>query len=167
MSSSLASGQVVDIFAPEPTLSEGEASTRITFVKVGKTAATISSSVKETANVAEKLTVRGGVKFSPDVLGGIVCDQTGATVGIVDSIEGNEARIATASTVRAATRRVLERQASVPRPLLGVQGEPVELAARAAFLANGWHEEQLKELIAGQLGILLTAVVPRTPGSAR
>jgi serine protease Do len=67
--------------------------------------------------------------------------------------------------VRAATKRVLERQASVPRPLLGVRGEPVELAARAAFLANGWHEEQLKDLITAQVGILLTTVVPRTPAA--
>lgn len=165
MGASLAPGQTVEIFAPEQATPEGEASTRITFVRVGKIEATISHASKETLGVVEKLTARGGVEFSPDVLGGIVCDQTGATVGIVDSIEGNEARIATASTVRAATRRVLERQASVPRPLLGVRGEPVEFAARAAFLANGWHEDQLKELITAQSGILLTSVVPRTPAA--
>lgn len=160
----LAPGQTVDVFAPEPATPEAGASTRITFVKVGKIEATVASD-KQPPGMVETLTLRSDGKFSPDVLGGVVCDRTGATVGIIDSIEGNEARIATASTVRAATKRVLERQASVPRPLLGVRGEPVEFAARAAFLANGWHEDQLKELISAQLGILLTSVVPKTPAA--
>lgn len=164
ISAALAPGQTVDIFAPEPATSEVEASTRTTLVKVGKIEATVTNDIK-TPGVTERLTLRGGMKFSPDVLGGIVCDQTGATIGIVDSIEGNEARIATASTVRAATKRVLERQASVPRPLLGVRGEPVEFAARAAFLANGWNEDQLKDLISAQAGILLTTIVPQTPAA--
>jgi S1-C subfamily serine protease len=162
--SNLVLGQAVEIFAPEPARPEGEASTRITFVKVGKFAATVSNPVKINSGFTEKLTLRSA-KLSPDLIGGVVCDSSGATVGIVDSIEGSDAQIVASDTIRAATQRVLERQASVPRPLLGVRGEPVEFAVRSAFLANGWHEDQLKDLIAAQSGILLTSVVPRTPAA--
>ena len=111
------------------------------------------------------LTVRGA-KLSPLVIGGVACDEAGNTLGIVDAIiEGNDARIVPADNIRAATRRVLERQASVPRPLLGVRGEPVEFAARAAFLANGWDDNELAELIRQQVGILLTSVTPGTPAA--
>jgi len=106
--------------------------------------------------------VRGG-KLSPDVIGGVACNQVGETIGIVESIEDNKATIASADVIRSATRRVLDRQGSVPRPLLGVSGEPVELAAQAAFLARGWRDDQVKDLLDGQVGILLTSVMPQTP----
>jgi len=112
----------------------------------------------------EKLIVRG-VKLSPDLIGGVACDQSGSTVGIIESIDGESASIVGADTVRAATRRVLDRQASVPRPLLGVRGEPVEFATRAELLAHGWHDDQLSDLIRGQVGILLTSVTPKTPAA--
>ena len=53
----------------------------------------------------------------------------------------------------------------MPRPVLGVRGEPIEIAARATLLAHGWNDEQAKNLIEAQVGILLTAVVPRTPAA--
>jgi serine protease Do len=158
-------GQAVDIFAPEPATPEGEASTRVTFVKVGKSEATITNDAKENSGGVDKLTVRGNAKFSTDLLGGVVCNQDGATIGIVDSIDGNEARIATANAVRAAIKRVVERQASVPRPLLGVRGEPIGFGTRSALMANGWHEEEFKDWINQQSGILLTTVVPGTPAA--
>jgi S1-C subfamily serine protease len=160
----LTQGQAVEIFAPEPATPEGEATTRITYVKVGKTDATVANVMTAGSASFEKLIVRG-VKLSPDVIGGIACDQSGSTVGIIESIDGDSARIVGADTVREAARRVLDRQASVPRPLLGVRGEPVEFAARAAFLANGWRDDQLGDLMRGQVGILLTSVTPKTPAA--
>lgn len=164
VTSNLVLGQAVDIFAPEAAKPEGEASTRTTFVKVGKFEATVSNPHKTSSGFTEKLGLRSA-RLSPDLIGGVVCDSAGATVGIVDSVEGSNAQIVAADTIRAATQRVLERQASVPRPLLGVRGEPVEFAVREAFLARGWHDDQLKELLAAQSGILLTAVVPKTPAA--
>ncbi len=160
----LAQGQGVQIFAPERTTPEGEASSRTIYVKVGEVDATIADLTHTSAGKPQRLTVRG-TKLSPLVIGGIACDEAGNTLGIVDAMEGNDARILPADNVRAATRRVLDRQASVPRPLLGVRGEPVEFAARAAFLANGWHDDQLAELIRQQVGILLTSVMPGTPAA--
>ena len=160
----LIEGQGIQIFAPERTTPEGEASSRIIYVKVGEVDANIAGLNKTSAGNRQGLTARGA-KLSPLVIGGVACDKAGNTLGIVDAIEGTEARIVSADNVRAATRRVLERQASVPRPLLGVRGEPVEFATRAAFMANGWNDHDLTELIRQQVGILLTSVMPGTPAA--
>ncbi len=160
----LAQGQAVQIFAPERTTPEGEGSARNIYVKVGEVDTKIAALAHSSAGKLQRLTVRGA-KLSPLVIGGVACDEAGNTLGIVEAMEGDDARIVPADTIRAAARRVLERQASVPRPLLGVRGEPVEFAARAAFLAQGWRDDQLTELIRKQVGILLTSVMAGTPAA--
>lgn len=160
----LIKGQEIQIFAPERTTPEGEASSRIIYVKVGEVDASIGDLTDDSGSNRQGLTARS-TKLSPLVIGGVACDKAGNTLGIVDGIEGNEARIVSADSVRAATRRVLERQASVPRPLLGVRGEPVEFATRAALMANGWNDKDLADLVRQQVGILLTSVMPGTPAA--
>jgi S1-C subfamily serine protease len=160
----LAEGQQVQLFAPERTTPDGEVTSQIIYVKVAVTEAKISNVARTTVGGVETLTVRSA-NLSPVILGGVACDEAGNTLGIVDAFENNDVHIVPAATIRAATRRVLERQASVPKPLLGVRGEPVDLAGRALFLANGWPEDQLKELLQKQLGILLTGVMPGTPAA--
>ena len=160
----ISAGEGIQIFAPELATPEREATTRITYVKLGKLNATVAEVVRNENGAPQKLKVRSG-KLSPGVIGGVACDQVGATIGIVESIEDNKATIASADVIRAATRRVLDRQGSVPRPLLGVSGEPVELAAQAAFLARGWRDDQVKDLLDGQVGILLTSIMPQTPAA--
>jgi S1-C subfamily serine protease len=160
----LTEGQRVQLFAPERTTPEGEASTRIIYVRVGKLDAKIANIARGNSGKMNRLTVRAA-KLSPEMVGGVACDELGNTLGIVDSIEGNDARIVSAETIRAATGRVLARQTSVPRPLLGVRGEPVEFAARSTFVAHGWRNDQLDELIKKQVGILLTSVLPGSPAA--
>ena len=157
-------GQAVEIFAPEPAASEGEASTHNTYVKVGKIDATVATLTTTKSGIPDKLTIQGA-KLSPVVIGGIACDPSGLTIGIIESIEGDHANIVAADRIRTATRRVLEKQASVPRPLLGIRGEFVDASARAAFLANGWRDDQIRDLLNQQIGILLTFVVPKTPAA--
>jgi len=161
---SLVEGQAVEIFAPSPTKSEGEGPAFTTFVRVGKTDATVLKLNEVGAGEFDRLIVRGQL-FSSDAVGGVACDAQGNTVGIVDSIEGRDASIVTEKIVRAATRRVLERQASVPRAVLGVRGELVQAAKRDEFLAHGWRNEQLDDLINAKRGILLTGVMPKTPAA--
>jgi S1-C subfamily serine protease len=157
-------GEGIAIFAPEETTPEGETAPRITYVKVGKVDATVKNGPTDSSATPERLLVEAA-KLSPVVVGGVACDKAGNTIGIVESIEGTEAHILTAETIRLATQRVLNHKASVPRPVLGVRGEPVEPAARAALLAHGWNDQQTKDLISAQVGILLTAVVPQTPAA--
>jgi S1-C subfamily serine protease len=160
----LSQGQGVQIFAPERTTPEGEASSRVIYVKLGEVDGEISGLTEATTGKPQRLTIRSA-KLSPLVIGGVACDEAGNTLGIVDAIEGRDAQIVPVDNIRAAARRVLEQQTSVPRPLLGVLGEPVEFATRASFLANGWHDDELAGLIRQQVGILLTSVMPGTPAA--
>jgi S1-C subfamily serine protease len=160
----LVEGQLVQLFAPERTTPAGEATPGTTYVQVGEIQAKVSTVARSRSGKLERLLVSSD-KLSPVIIGGIACDESGNTIGIVEAVVGNYARIVPAENVRAATRRVLERQASVPRPVLGVRGESVELAGRAAFLAYGWREDQLNQLFANHIGILLTSVMPETPAA--
>jgi S1-C subfamily serine protease len=134
-----------------------------TYVKVGTTDATVVTvALRESAE--PDFLVRG-VKFTPAVVGGIACDRFGNTLGIVQSVDGNDARIVSASAVQAATKRVLAHQASVPRPWLGVRGEAIETAGPAGLVALGWRDAQVKDLMSDPIGILLMTVSPRTPAA--
>src|SRR5436853_1343884 len=88
----LAEGQQVQLFAPERTAPEGEATSQIIYVKVAVTEAKISSVARTNTGVVEKLTVRS-TSLSPVILGGVACDETGNTLGIVDAFEYNDAHI--------------------------------------------------------------------------
>jgi len=158
----IAEGQSVQVFAPERVSSESTPYT--IFVRIGKTDTKIAKAKNARPQWVERLTLRAA-KLSPNVIGGVACNESGETLGIVDSVEGNDARLLTADSVRAAARRVLDRQSSVPRPLLGIRGEAVDKAARKALLEFGWDQEQFEKLIEKQVGILLTSVLPGTPAA--
>jgi hypothetical protein len=160
----LTPGQGVQIFAPEPVTSDAESIPRTVYVKVGKFDATVARVTENSSERPDRLILRGD-KFTAEVVGGIACDQFGNTLGIVDSVDGNNARLVSAAAVQAATKRVLTRQASVPGPWLGVSGEPLEVAGRAGLLASGWREDQANELMNSPIGILLTMVVPKAPAA--
>ncbi|HEY6045527.1 MAG TPA: PDZ domain-containing protein [Pyrinomonadaceae bacterium] len=154
-------GESVQLFAPERV---ADATPYTIRVRIGKTDAKVAKLASPKAQVMDRMMLYG-VKLTPNVIGGVACDESGRTLGIVDAIEGNSARLVTADAVRAAARRVLESQASVPRPLLGIRGEAVDEGARKALLEYGWNEKQFEELLEKQVGILLTSVLPGTPAA--
>src|SRR5438876_598562 len=156
-------GQTIQVFAPERT-SLNEATPGIIYVRVGETEAKVSAVARLSSGKLQRLTVRAA-KFSPEAVGGVACDASGNTLGIVEAIEGNSASLVPAEAARDAARRVLERQASVPKPLLGIRGEPVEFSPRNVFVANGWREDQLTKLFADQEGIFVLQVMPGTPAA--
>src|SRR5258707_4261532 len=156
-------GQTIQVFAPERT-SPNEATPGIIYVRVGETEANVSALTRLSSGKLRRLMLRSA-KFSPEVIGGVACDASGNTLGIVEGIEGNIASLLPAEAARDAARRVLERQASVPKPVLGIRGEPVEFSTRNLFVANGWREDQLTKLFADQEGILLLQVMPGTPAA--
>ena len=113
----VAMGQTIQVFAPERT-SPNEATPGIIYVRVGETEANVSALARLSSGKLQRLTVRAA-KFSPEVVGGVACDASGNTLGIVEAIEGNSASLVPAEAARDAARRVLERQASVPSPCWG------------------------------------------------
>ncbi len=101
----------------------------------------------------------------PANIGGIAINDDGATLGIVDAVEGSEATIVPVALVRMAAKRVLARQASVPRPWLGIRGEPIGAVSLERILRIGWELERARELAEKRQGILLTSVVPGSPAA--
>src|SRR5437660_8486351 len=85
----LAEGQQVQLFAPERTAPEVEATSQIIYVKVAVTEAKISNIARTTVGGVERLTVRSA-NLSPVILGGVACDESGNTLGIVDGFENND-----------------------------------------------------------------------------
>jgi serine protease Do len=67
--------------------------------------------------------------------------------------------------IRRAAQRVLEQQASVPRPWLGVQGEPVADLKVEQILNHGWELKRAADLAGKHRGILLTSIVPGSPAA--
>jgi S1-C subfamily serine protease len=156
----IATGENVQLFAPEQVPSEAPYTI---LVRIGKTEAQVAKAIAARAD-AQRVMLRGA-KLLPGLIGSVACDESGNTLGIVDQLEGANAQLLTVDAVRAAVRRVLERQASVPRPLLGIRGEAIDFATRKALLEYGWNEQQLRVLIEKQVGILLTLVMPGTPAA--
>ncbi len=83
----------------------------------------------------------------------------------MDAVEGSEATIVPVALVRQAAKRVMARQASVPRPWLGIRGEPVGTIALEQILRNGWELERARALTEKRQGILLTSVAPGSPAA--
>src|SRR5256714_5540162 len=157
----ISQGKKVQLFAPERV--DAESAPFTIFVRIGKTEAQIEKSASRKAE-ADRMILRAA-KLSPGLIGGIACDESGKTLGIVEAVEGNDAHVLSAESVRAAARRVLAQQSSVPGPLLGIRGEAIDLAARKALLNFGWNEDRFSALMEKQIGILLTSVMPGTPAA--
>ncbi|MEN3330224.1 MAG: serine protease Do [Acidobacteriota bacterium] len=102
-------------------------------------------------------------KLSKANIGGVAVNQAGDTIGIIDGLEGNEASILPAALIKRAAQRVLERQASVPRPWLGVKGEAVAALRLDQIQNHGWEMTRAAALVGKHRGILLTSIVPGSP----
>src|SRR6185436_11485272 len=157
-SEKISAGETVRLFAPERV---AEAAPYTILVRIGQTDAKVAKAASPKAQMMDRVMLQA-TNLSPNVIGGVACDTAGRTLGIIDAIDGNNARLVTADAVRAAAHRVLERQSSVPRPLLGIRGEAVDQAARKTWLDFGWNEQQFEDLLQKQIGILLTSVLPGT-----
>ena len=134
------------------------------YVRVGASEAKVAQVLRSESGRIERLTTRG-LNLSPSVIGGVAIDDAGATVGIVQSVAGNDASIIPLETIRMAARRVIERQSSVPRPLLGIRGEAVGAIPIGQMLLKGWPSNEASALWEKRVGIMLTAVVPGTPAA--
>ncbi|HKZ79793.1 MAG TPA: PDZ domain-containing protein [Pyrinomonadaceae bacterium] len=156
-------GQRVRLFGPEPAAGS-ENTSGVIFARMGETEGKISNISRAPSGGIARVKVRSG-KISPSIIGGIALNDLGETLGIVDAVQGQEATILPAALIRGAARRVLDRQASVPRPWLGIRGEAIGAVPLQQILLNGWKQERALSLLEHQRGILLTSVAPGSPAS--
>jgi S1-C subfamily serine protease len=157
-------GQRVRLFGPEPVL-EPEARTGGTmYARIGETEGTVVELTRSPSGAIARVKIRS-LRLSAANIGGIAVNEAGETVGIVDAVENSEASVVPSAMVRTAAKRVLDRQASVPRPWLGVWGEPVGALELDQIVLKGWQREGARLLAEARRGIMLTSVAPGSPAA--
>lgn len=157
-------GQRLRLLGPEP-VEKGDSRTAGTiYVRIGETEAKVVNLTNSPSGATARIRVRS-TNLSPANIGGVAINDAGQTVGIVEAVEKNEATLLPNALIRGATRRVVERQASVPRPWLGIRGEALGSLALEQIMSVGWQAEKARSLVQQQRGILLTSVAPGSPAA--
>lgn len=157
-------GQRLRVIGPQPApRSEMSARTPM-YVRIGETEAMVINVSRSPSGGVARVKIKS-VKLSPANIGGIAINDAGETLGIVDAVKGSEATIVPVALVRMAAKRVMARQASVPRPWLGIRGEPIGAVSLERILRVGWELERARELAEKRQGILLTSVTPGSPAA--
>lgn len=160
----LAVGQTVRLFAPVRDSRGGNPGHGSVSVRVGEIEGRITEITRTSTGKVAHLTV-SAQNLSPAIVGGVTLNEAGETVGIVETGDAGKARVIPAAAVRRAVARVQSRQASVPRPWLGVRGEAVTTIPLEKFYSIGWSELEAAKLKESYKGIFLTSVAPGTPAA--
>jgi len=153
------SGDSVLLFGPEPVTK-----TRPVLARMGAIEGRVEVVMLAPSGGIARFKV-SSAKLSKANIGGVAVNQAGDTIGIIDGLEGNEASILPAALIKRAAQRVLERQASVPRPWLGVKGEAVAALKLDQIQNHGWEMARAAALAGKHQGILLTSIVPGSPAA--
>lgn len=161
----IAVGQRVHLFAPEPVASSQSTKRGPVYARLGETEARITRVLQAPTGGIARVQI-ASPKLSPVNIGGVVLNDAGQTLGIIDKVDAGEATVLPATLIRGAAKRVLERQASVPRPWLGISGEPLGAMPVQQLLQNGWQPEGATTFARHGSGILLTSVFPGSPASS-
>ncbi len=160
----LAIGQRVRLFAPVRIGAAVNKEPGTVSVSVGEIEGKITEITRTSAGKITNLTITAQ-NLSPMIVGGVALNDAGETIGIVETSDAAKARLIPAASVRRAAGRVLSKQASVPRPWLGVRGEAVAATSQERFFSSGWTEQEVAKLKEQYQGLLLTAVAPGTPAA--
>ncbi|MEK6279632.1 MAG: PDZ domain-containing protein [Acidobacteriota bacterium] len=158
-------GQRLRVIGPQPAPPE-PGTLRAMYFRVGQTDATVVNVSRSPSGALARIKVRAA-KLSSASMGSIAINDAGETVGIVDSVQGSEASIVPVALVRSAAKRVIARQASVPRPWLGIRGEPIGAMSLEKIQGEGWKLDRARELVEKRCGILLTSVIPGSPAALK
>ena len=155
-------GENVRLFGPEPVSGQRGLLNQNLYVRVAVTPARVFDVRRAPFGGIAKFKV-SSARLSQAMVGGVAINDAGETLGIVTSLEGGEASVLPVATIRRAVQRVLERQASVPKPYLGVKGEAVAALKVDQILNHGWNAALAAKLAQDHRGILLTSIVPGSP----
>jgi S1-C subfamily serine protease len=101
--------------------------------------------------------------LSPVVIGGVVVNDNGETIGLVETSNGKEAELIPINNVRRAVERIRQRLVKKHQPWLGARGIPVASISLAQLEKVGWKRADALNLMARHTGIVLTSVPTETP----
>lgn len=155
-------GAIVVLFGPEPVTKTRSVLNTSLYIRMGATEGRVRNVLTAPSGDISRFKV-SSPRLSHANIGGVALNEAGETVGIVDGLEGNEASILPAALIQRAAERVLEQQASVPRPWLGVKGEAVAALRLEQIQNHGWEMKRAAALAGKHRGILLTSIVPGSP----
>ena len=157
-------GEAVLLFSPQPVPKIRSVISTGIYARMAAIEGRIQEVMPAPSGGVARFTV-SAPKLSSANIGGIAINEAGETIGIVDGMEGNEASILPAVLIKRAAQRVLEQQASVPRPWLGVKGEAVAALKVDQFVNHGWELQKAAALAGKHRGIMLTSIVPDSPAA--
>ncbi|HET7113819.1 MAG TPA: PDZ domain-containing protein, partial [Pyrinomonadaceae bacterium] len=157
-------GDTVRLFSPAPVTGQRGLLNSSLYVRVSATEGRVFDVRRAPSGGIARIKV-SSPRLSLAVVGGVAINDAGETLGIVNGLEGGEASILPAAMIRRAAERVLARQASVPKPYLGVRGEAVAALKVDQMLNHGWKPERAAALAEDHRGILLTSIVPGSPAA--
>jgi serine protease Do len=155
-------GENVRLFGPEPVVGHRGYLNSGLFVRIGTTPGRVLDVRRAPTGGVARFRV-SSARLSQAIVGGVAINDAGETLGIVNGLEGDEASVLPAAMIRRAAQRVLERQASVPKPYLGVKGEALATLKVDQMLNHGWKPERAAALAYDHRGILVMAIVPGSP----
>jgi S1-C subfamily serine protease len=155
-------GEMLRVIGPQPAPRSETGARTPMYVRIGETEATVVNVIHSPSGGVARAKIKS-LKLSPANIGGIAINDAGETLGIVDTVEGSEATIVPVALVRMAAKRVMARQASVPRPWLGIRGEPIGSVSLEKIIRVGWELERARALTEKRQGIFLTSVAPGSP----
>jgi S1-C subfamily serine protease len=157
-------GQQLRVIGPQPAPGSESGPKTPMYIRIGETEAVVVNVLRSPSGGVARVKIRSA-KFSPENIGGIAINDKGETLGIVDAVEGDMANIVPVALVRMAAKRVMARQASVPRPWLGIRGEPIGAVSLERILRVGWEAQRARALAEKRQGILLTSILPGSPAA--
>jgi serine protease Do len=157
-------GETVLLFRPEPVPNQRRILRPALYARMGVIEGRIQNIVAAPSGRVARFKV-SAPKLSQENIGGVALNQSGETIGIVEGMEGAEASVLPATLIKQAAQRVLEQQASVPRPWLGVKGEAIAALKVDEILNHGWELARASALANKQRGIMLTSIVPGSPAA--
>jgi S1-C subfamily serine protease len=155
-------GENVRLFGPEPVTGQRGLLNSSLYVRIASIEGRVFDVRRAPSGGVARFKV-SSARLSQAMVGGVAINDAGETLGIVNGLEGGEATVLPAAMIQRAAQRVLTRQASVPKPYLGVKGEAVADVKVDQLLNNGWQRERANALAYDHRGILVTAIVPGSP----
>ena len=160
----VSTGEIVLLFSPEPVIRARAMVGPGLYARIGALEGRVLNVVAAPSGGVARFKV-SAAKLSHANIGGVATNEAGETIGIVDGFDGNEASILPTALIKRAAQRVLEQQASVPRPWLGVKGEAIAELKLDQILNQGWEMQQAAALAGMHRGIMLTSIVPDSPAA--
>ena len=156
-------GESVVLFGPEPVSGQPPGSNNL-YVRMAASAGRVENVLSAPSGEVARFKV-SAPRLSDANIGSVAVNEAGQTIGIVDGLEGNQATILPAASIRRAAQRVLQQKGSVPRPWLGVKGEAVSALNFDQIVNQGWTMERAADLAEKHRGIMLTSIVPDSPAA--